>query len=226
MKTKLILVLAIIMGLITTLLFYKYMTQFDQETAINESLIEVFTAKEAIQENQRITSDLLEKTSVSQTGIHQQVIKDSSDAIGKYATSDIAAGEQILSHRLSDEKEENLFISRKVKKGFRAVSVGVNFVQSVSNLIEPEDWVDVVFTKKQTGEDIESKMLLEKVHVLAVGRRMIESNSESIYVEYSSASLELTPQDAVKLVNALESGSIHLILHSRIMDQEGKGDGK
>ena len=32
-------------------------------------------------------------------------------------------------------------------EGYRAVTVGVNINQSVSNLIEPEDEVDVILTK-------------------------------------------------------------------------------
>jgi pilus assembly protein CpaB len=223
MRSKVILVLAIILGLVTTLLFYNYMMQFDQEIiTVNESLVEIVVAKKDIHKNQRITSDHLEKVSVSQTGVHAQTQTDLTEIIGKYAISNIAAGEQILSHRVSHEKEESELISRKIKEGYRAISVGVNFVQSVSNLIEPGDWVDVISTIKNTeSEELESKLLLEKVYVLAVGRRMLESSPENLYVEYSASTLELKPLDAVKLANAAERGTIQLIVHSRILEREG-----
>jgi pilus assembly protein CpaB len=228
MRTKIILVLAIIMGLITTLLFYKYMTQFDQEIVISEeSLIEVIVASKEIPKNQRITEEFIEKISISKTGIHEQAYVNETEALGKYATAAIAAGEQILSHRVSVEKEESLYISRKIKEGYRASSVGVNFVQSVSNMIEPEDYVDVIFSEVDpVTELIESELLLQKVHVLAVGRKMIEPVQGEAYVEYSSATLELTVQDAVKLANAAQRGTIHLILHSRIKEREGTGNAK
>ena len=39
------------------------------------------------------------------------------------------------------------------------------------------------------------------------------------YVEYSSVTLELKPEDAVKLVNASEKGDLHLTIHSKIIEQ-------
>lgn len=213
------------MGLITTLLFYKYMMQFDQETVIQETLVDIVVAKEAIAKNKRITSDLIETISISPAGVHPNAVKTDSDIIGSYATSDITVGEQFLSHRLSHEREESLFVSRKVKEGYRAVAVGANRVRSVSNLIEPDDWVDIIFTNEdkesiETIPDMISEILLEKVHVLAVDRRMIESIQGSVHLEYSSITLELKPADAVKLINAAENGLVHFILHSRIVEGE------
>lgn len=228
MRSKVILVLAIILGLVTTFLFYNYMMQFDDETIVtNERLVEIVVAKKDIHKNQRITSDHLELASVSQSGVHEQTQTDSTELIGKYAVSNIAAGEQILSHRVSDEKEESQLISRKIQEGYRAISVGVNFVQSVSNLIEPGDWVDVISTiKNKETEELESELLLEKIYVLAVGRRMLETSPDNLYVEYSASTLELRPQDAVKLVNAAERGTIQIIVHSRILEREGMGDAR
>lgn len=87
-------------------------------------------------------------------------------------------------------------------------------------MIEPEDWVDVVYTEtidNGSGEQTVSRMLLENVRVLAVGRLMIESSTKEDYVEYSSVTLELLSPDAVKLIQASERGTLHFILRSRII---------
>lgn len=220
MKTKLVLVLAILMGLITTYLFYDYMKQYEVETTIQENMMKVLVAKEPIKKNQRISAGMVEYVEVPEMAVHPQVITLISDIEGLYATSDIEQGESILTHRVKSEKEETLFVSKKVTEGHRAVSIGVNFVQSVSNLIEPEDYVDVIFSeqiKEGEKEVIKSEILLTKVRVLAIGRKMIESTTETEYVEYSSATLELVPADALKIVNASQRGSLQLTLHTRVI---------
>jgi pilus assembly protein CpaB len=219
MRAKIILLVAILLGLVTTFLFFNYMKKYDVVTTANESLIEVVAAKAEIKKNQKIVAGMLQLVQVPKMGVHPQAIKTLAEAEGKIAESNIGAGEVILSYRMINEKDESQFVSRKVKEGNRAVSVAVNFVQSVSNLIEPEDLVDVVYTPpiKTGSNDLAppSILILEKVRVLAVGRRMVETDKENPYAEYSSVSLEVKPQDEVRLVNADETGKISLILLTR-----------
>lgn len=217
MRTKLVLGLAIVMGAVTTILFYQYMARFQHEASVNEAFVEVITAKEAIAKNERVTDLKLAIARVPQAGLHPNAVKEISDAVGKLADSDIAPGEVLMTHRLEDEREEALLVSRKVQEGYRAVSVGVNFVQTVSNLIEPEDKVDVIFSKEDPiTKEIRSEMLLTDIRVLAVGRRMLQSDQDTPYVEYSSATLEIKPEQLLRLVQATESGSLHLALHTRV----------
>ncbi|OIJ14636.1 Flp pilus assembly protein CpaB [Anaerobacillus arseniciselenatis] len=219
MRSKFILLLAIVMGSITTILFYSYMKQYDATAAITESMVEVVVAAQPLKKNERITTDKVEVTSVPEKGLHPQAITSMEQLDGLIVNADISTGEVVLSHRVQREEDEKLFVSRKVKEGLRAVSVGVNFVQSVSNLVEPEDYVDVVFSEviKVDGENIvNTELILENVRVLAVGRKLIESTSGENYMEYSAATLELTRDDTVRLVNASERGNIQLTLHSRV----------
>jgi pilus assembly protein CpaB len=231
MRSKIVLILALLMGVITTVLFFNYMKQFDAATVSTTNTIEVVVAKEQIEKNERVTAQKLEVIRMAEKSVHPESIKNISDVEGKISTSVIVKGEPILSHRMVSEKEETLYVSRKVREGFRAVSVGVNFNQSVSNLIEPEDEVDVIFSKaikeNETEAKIETKLLLEKARVLAVGRKLVPSEDrEEPYVEYSSVTLELKQADALKLVNSAEQGSIHFVLHQRPvvkeMDKESK----
>ncbi|MDP4172252.1 MAG: Flp pilus assembly protein CpaB, partial [Bacillota bacterium] len=140
-----------------------------------------------------------------------------SQAEGKIASSMIAKGETILAHHLISENEEDMYVSRKVKEGYRAVSIGVNFNQSVSNLIEPEDEVDAVYSKGNKDQGtVVTVMLVENARVLAVGRKFTTPEfKKEPYAEYNSITLELKPEDALKLVNGSEQGSIHFILHKR-----------
>ncbi len=230
MKAKLILILAVVMGLFTTFLFYQYMQKLDTSNiAAPSELVQIVVTSKDIAENERITAEMLTTAPYPKQAVTTEYTTDVSEVAGKVAEANMAMGEPVLSHRLVDEQKESLIVARKVKEGFRAVSVGVNFVQTVSNLIEPEDIVDVVVTKPnpQTGE-LDSKLLLEGIRVIAVGRRMIELTSQEAYAEYSAVTLEVRPQDALKVVNADEQGNIQLVLHSRVKEvesEEGNNDG-
>ncbi|MDG5790060.1 Flp pilus assembly protein CpaB [Evansella sp. AB-P1] len=225
MRSKMVFILALLMGVITTFLFFQYIQQYGEaQEVIVENMVEVVVAKEIIAENQTITADMLEMIEVTEQSLHPQTVTVPSDIEGKFATTMIDRGEVILNHRLMDGDEEALIVSRKVKEGYRAVSVGVNIVQSVTNLIEPEDYVDVIFTEEVTEEDeteIKTEEILSKARVLAVGRKMLPpTNEQNQYVEYSSITLELEPDDANILINATARGSIHLTLHSKIISSD------
>jgi|DewCreStandDraft_1066081.scaffolds.fasta_scaffold00862_20 pilus assembly protein CpaB len=223
MKSKLIMLLAIIMGLITTFLFYNYVSNIKGTPASELKTIETLIAIRDIKKNELISEDMLERVQVVDNGLYSEAIRDSASLNGKYALTDIAKGEPFLPHRVLGAQEEKLFVSRKIQEGYRGVSIGINHVQSVSTLIEPEDYVDVIYTKlgkEDLGIKTSSIILLERVRVLAVGRRMVETVEGEIFVEYSSATLELRSPETVKLINAANDGILTLTLHSRIKDEQ------
>ncbi|GAM15630.1 Flp pilus assembly protein CpaB [Mesobacillus selenatarsenatis] len=229
MRSKLVLVLALVMGIVTTFLFFQYMNQVKAEKAMNSNLVKIVVANEKILKNEQISAQKLGTMMVPEKALHANAIKNQEDAVGKLANADIEQGETVMSHRLGSQVTEHIYVSRKVQDGYRAVSVGANFNQSVSTLIEPEDEVDVIFSKKVEGPEvkIESRIILQKARVLAVGRKMVlPEDTQEPYAEYSSVTVELTPEDAVKLVNSAEQGNIHFMLHKRpvITEKEAAGD--
>ncbi|MCL6570423.1 MAG: Flp pilus assembly protein CpaB [Bacillus sp. (in: Bacteria)] len=228
MKSKMVLILSLVMGIITTMLFFQYMKQMNTAKVTTVEMVDVVVAKEKIETNEKISSEKLEIVQIPKKGILPQMIKSVADVEGKLATAMIEKGEPILTHRLGSEKEEGVYVSRKVREGYRAISIGVNINQSVSNLIEPEDEVDVVVTKlikDAANQNIAvSNILLKKARVLAVGRKMqTPEDTKEPYVEYSSVTIEIKPEDAINLVNATEEGKVHFILHKRpIVTEESK----
>jgi len=96
----------------------------------------------------------------------------------------------------------------------------------VANLIQPEDYVDVIYTfqEETNSKKFQTATLFENVRVLAVGKRIIEKNgnkensdkAEGEQVEYTSVTVELKPEDIIKIVNADEKGNIKFVLRSKI----------
>jgi pilus assembly protein CpaB len=219
-RSRIIFIAAIIMGLVTTFLFFNYMKQYNQTTTVNENMVDVVAAKQPIKRNQQIQSGMLEIKKVPSLGVHPLAVKSVKEAEGKFADADIETGEVLLSRRIKASTEEAAIVAKKVQNGFRAVSVGVNLVHSVSNLIEPDDYVDVIVTipSKNDNQLETSTVLLEKIHVLAVGRRMVEVDEKHPYADYTTVTLEVKPGDVPRLVNA-ERFTISLALNSRVVAQ-------
>lgn len=224
MRSKIILIAALLMGAATTLLFFNYTKQYKEAPAIaNDKLVDVVAVKMNVRENTIINAGMLEVKKIPESGVHPQTVRNPQDAVGKISSADLTAGEALLTSRLMDQQAEALFVSKKIREGYRAASVGVNIVQSVSNLIEPNDYVDVVYNKKnkETGL-MESRILLENVHVLAIARRMVEAVPETPVEEYAQVTLELLPTDGVAAISADEDPDVTLsmMLHSRVVEQE------
>jgi len=231
MKSRNILVLALIMAIITTFLFSKYLKELDEKYKKNENTISVVVPKVAINKNQKITKEILEFKEVEIDSIHPEAIKTMEEIEGKYALTDMKKGEALFLDRFLDQYKEDKFVTRKIREGYRAVSIEVNIVESVTNLIEPEDNVDVIFSEEivQDGAEkkVKTEILLENTRVLAVGKRLNEKENKDVKetndndneVEYISVTLELKPQDIVKLINADERGSIKLTLRSKIFSR-------
>ncbi|OCA84307.1 Flp pilus assembly protein CpaB [Bacillus sp. FJAT-27225] len=234
MKSKTVLLLSLVMGIITTALFFQYMNQaVKKETVAATPMTDVIVAKETINKNKKITAEMLEVVQVPKESVLAKSINSISEAEGKLAEAKIEKGEPILAHRLISQIEEEVYVSRKVRDGFRAVSVSANLPQTVSNLIEVEDFVDVIVSKEdqQAKEKpvFKSIVLLEKARVLAVGKKLVLAedvkdgeNTEEQVEEYTTVTLELNPNDALKLVNAYKEGQLHFTLHTRpVMNDDG-----
>jgi pilus assembly protein CpaB len=216
--------LALVMGGATTFLFFQYVQQYEVKEAMVTNTANVVVAKDVIAINELITLEMLEVVEVAESHLHQSAVKDPEQIIGQFATTMIEKGEILLTHRTKSIKDEKMLVSRKVTNGYQAVSVGADFVRTVSNLIEPEDFVDVILTEvnESTGiKIITSEKIFSNVRVLAVGRKIAPPVSEEeAYIEYNSVTLEIKSDEAVKLVNASEKGTLHFTLHSSIVEED------
>ena len=224
MRSRTLFLLAILMGLITTTLFIFTMNNEKPEAAEAKEIerVEVVVAISSIQPNQVMTEELVEVRSIPIDQKHEAAIQNKDDVLNKIAITQIEENEIILQHRVQAIEEEKDNLSKKITEGSQGVTIGLNIVQSVSNLIDPEDHVDIILTKtiKKDNEDIvETKRLFSNVRVLAVGQRITLSNKDAEIVQFGEVTLELSPDDAVKLINAYETGSLHLALHSQIIHE-------
>lgn len=143
---------------------------------------------------------------------------DTKSVLGKITVSDIAAGEPLLQERVEGNARA---MQQRLDDDERAVAVRVDDVIAVGNRLNPGDRVDVFVTLRRNSEEIpdtQSRLLLEKLRVLAFGSK------DAALAKEGAASLRSTtetPKTAVlavrladvdKLALAAESGRLLLAL--------------
>jgi pilus assembly protein CpaB len=226
MKSKIILVIALLMAIITTILFRQYMVGLENKYKSEQKRTTIVVSKVDIKKNQKVLKENLELKEFIADAVHPEAVTKAEAIIGNYALTDIKTGEILFVDRFTNEVKESELITRKIKEGYRAVAIAANYVESVSNLIQPEDYVDVIYTAPDETDNkkLKTVTLFENVRVLAVGKRIVEKDNknpntdaaEQEDVEYSSVTVELKPEDIMKIVNSDEKGNIKFVLRSKI----------
>jgi pilus assembly protein CpaB len=224
-KSRNILIAALIMAVITTVLFRQYLTELDKKYKKAQNKVSIVVPVQDINKNQKITKEMLQLKELSEDSVHPQAVRKIEDLIGDYALTDLKTGEELFASRFTNEFDESMLVTRKIREGYRAIAIEVNYVESVANMIQPEDYVDVVFSEKTKESLIETRTILENVRVLAVGKRIVEEKPASKDTKaegqrpaealYNSVTVELKPEDILKIANSDERGNIKFILRSK-----------
>ncbi len=150
------------------------------------------------------------------------------DVIGSPLRSMVRKGD-ILTWR--DFKEVftkvNTGLPAQTRSGWRAISIPVSQVSSVSGLIRPNNFVDVIGTfhfpdaKGDASLDTVTMTILQRVKVLATGTDIGYAQQNGAQPgasvggrSYSTVTLELTPKEVEMIIFAQQKGSLTLSLRS------------
>ena len=150
-----------------------------------------------------------------------------SDVIGSPLRSMVRRGD-ILTWR--DFKQvftkERTGLPAQTRSGWRAISIPVSSVTSVSGLIRPNNFVDVIGTfhfpdaKGDSSLDTVTMTILQRVKVLATGsdigyaQQNGSQSAAAVPRSYSTVTLELTPKEVEMIIFAQQKGSLTLSLRS------------
>lgn len=217
MKSKLILIIAIILGLITSLMVYTFLRD-TKESFDTTDYVEVVVAKEDIHGNTVITNNVLELKKIPTAYNHPNALRNTKDVVGKITLIPITAGEMILNNQIIALGEDNQDLAYKVPEGKRALSIAVDEISGVSGLIKVGDRVDII-TTIDVGEEppiTYSLLVLQDIEVLGVGKTIDRYAAETS--EVKTVTLAVTIEDALPLKHATQRGSISLLLRSPIDD--------
>jgi len=101
----------------------------------------------------------------------------------------------------------------EVSKGMRAISISVSSAQVAGGFVLPNSRVDILLTSREGGGASKAETLLANTRVLAVDQisRAPEGRDS---ITPSTVTVEVAPDDALKLTNAKDRGRLDLVLRS------------
>ena len=226
MKQKLYFVLAVVFALVAAGGVYLYMENLEQETRQDLEYGTMLVTRDYIPMRTVVTSDMLETKEVPLSQVRNDALKDKDEIAGSITKTPFYPGEPFLQEKLASPGDAGNSLSYNIASGKRAVSVAVNEVIGVGYMVLPGDRVDVivVMEKEETtvihgeeGQVIDreeertytSEICAQDLKVLAVNQTMA-ADQESL--EATTVTLEVSPDEAQKLVLADERGVIRLLL--------------
>jgi pilus assembly protein CpaB len=208
---KVVLLLALFLGLISAVLVYVYLSQAGgEETAASGTTKSVVVATEDISVATRITDSMVEIKAISADAVHPDSFSSTEGVVGNLARYPIAAGEQVLSDRVAASsvtlpEGEELPLPYIVPEGKRAVSVVMSDLIGAGGLLRPGDYVDVILTVKLSSQDQIGRIILQDVELLALDQQVekVAPKLEDIEDERVSTGEGETDPEAVTVTLAV-----------------------
>jgi pilus assembly protein CpaB len=222
MKNKKLILLALLLAAVTSALVYLYLENI-KKTARLDTWKRVLVAAKDIPARTEISPDLLREMDFPADFVHPLAIETRENALGKVTLSPIHTGEFLLSPQLALPTDPKHGLPYQLTPGTRAISIAVDEIIGIAELLNPGDRVDVLTTINiATSFDQKEKtytiVAVQDVEVLAAGKRMDEIRIEgkTPAVEIKTVTLAVTAEQALPLTLASEKGFIRLALRSPV----------
>jgi pilus assembly protein CpaB len=188
----------------------RWLTAQAAATGAGPSTVTVLTAAIDIPLGTRMESRHVAPIQMLAETVPASAFKDFKAVEGKVAVAEIMQGEMLLAPRFADQSSGSA-LAAVVGENMRAVSVRVNDVVGVAGFLLPGNRVDVVAAYKDRADTL-SETVVQNVKVLAIDQTAASDKNEPVVVR--AVTLEVTPQDAEKLILAEQRGSIQLALRN------------
>ena len=214
-KTWAVLGIALLVGLLAALAARSYLS--NQMAAIEAraigKTINVVVAKRELRKGERLSPENVAVRPIPVDYAHSAAVSpEAFDRLeGQALAYPVKAGEMIL-WGLMEVRRMPTF-SARVESGRRAITVAVDEINSISGLLEPGDTVDLMITVDQKGRKI-TFPFLEGVQVMATGQRAADDPKSGERRQYSTVTLDTTPEQARHVIVAREAGKITALLRN------------
>lgn len=133
---------------------------------------------------------------------------------GRVIATSVVMGEPILEGRLTPVGSK-AGLSAIIAPGHRALTVKVNEVVGVAGFAMPGNYVDVLVTIHQDNKPPISKIVLERILVLATAQEHVVRDEAKPRV-VNAVTLEVTPEQAEKLDLARSIGTLSMALRNQV----------
>ena len=217
LKSKVVLIVAIILGIFAAVLIYFYLNGITTKLE-SAKFTEVIVASKDIPKKTVITEISLLKKKIAIDSKHPLSVSNASALVGKVVLINITAGEEILTNQVINIGDSTEGLSFAIPEGKKAMAVAVDDITGVGGMLMPGDCVDVIATLASSGNNPinYTVVVLQNTQILAVGSVLenVKTTSDTKPPEKRTVTLAITMDEALKLKMAIERGSISLMLRS------------
>lgn len=178
---------------------------------------EIVRVTKDIKEGDEITAEMVQTVEVGAYNLPQNLMTDKKEVVGKYATADLAAGDYILSSKLSAvPAAENAYLYNLDGKK-QAISVTIkSFATGLSGKLESGDIVTVIVADYQGKGETVIPPELQYVEVISVTASSgYDANTGEVVDEKelpSTVTLLVTTEQAKVLAELEQDSELHLAL--------------
>ena len=178
---------------------------------------EIVRVTKDIKEGDEITAEMVQTVEVGAYNLPQNLMTDKKEVVGKYATADLAAGDYILSSKLSAvPAAENAYLCNLDGKK-QAISVTIkSFATGLSGKLESGDIVTVIVADYQGKGETAIPPELQYVEVISVTASSgYDANTGEVVDEKelpSTVTLLVTTEQAKVLAELEQDSELHLAL--------------
>jgi pilus assembly protein CpaB len=208
-RAIIMLVLSVVAGLAAVVLAARWM---GQQAAGNQTRVLIATRDLAL--GQAITPIMLQDIAWPSSTLPEGSFSDPKKLEGRVVRSNIFKGEPILMPKLAPEGTK-AGLDSVIKDGRRAITVKVNEVVGVAGFLAPGSYVDLVVNIRDDRENPVSKIVLERIMVLAVAQEAHRPDESKPKV-VNAVTLEVTPEEAEKIDLARNIGTLSLMLRNQV----------
>lgn len=186
------------------------------------STTDVVVAARDVALGSRIEADMLKVVRWPASSQPNGVFHNENLLPGRVANTTILAGEPVVEGKLAAPGSKG-GLSALIAPGTRAISVKVNEVVGVAGFALPGNYVDVLVHAEDDQDRPFSRIVLERILVLAVAQEAGRDETKPKVV--NAVTLQVTPQDAEKLDLARGIGSLSLVLRNQVDTASAKTSG-
>ncbi|NLK83309.1 MAG: Flp pilus assembly protein CpaB [Lentisphaerae bacterium] len=226
MKQKLLLLAAVFFGIIAFVLNYSQIQaerrkiQGSTESIDLIKMTRAIASGEVIRE-QDIAPDRVRRLRTESSGFSNEIRwSQSSRVIGRKLAISKEKNERIHWADIQQAYSRASGLAGVVRKNYRAISISVDSVSAVTNLIKPGDNVDIIGTfrfpemRGDNNLDTLTLTILQNVKILATGSNWNVNSSEETRSGYSTVTLELSPKEVEMIIFASQKGKLSLSLRN------------
>jgi pilus assembly protein CpaB len=196
------------LGILAMVLAMRWMT-----TQVASATMTVVVAASSISPGERVGSTNLKVVSWPVSAAVAGSVSRVEALEGRVAVSALQPGEPVLENRLAPQGSR-AGLNALITPGYRAMTVKVNEVVGVAGFALPGNYVDILVTVEDGNRQRISKIVLEKILVLAVAQdHSVKDETKPRVV--SAVTLEVSPAQAEQLDLARSIGSLSMVLRNQ-----------